>query len=102
MLRDERRAFTVSSRWRIATAEMSEKDFASLKVNQDRLMEDIHHTCQWGTGERWGEYASAFRSSHNLHINNDSFVSCFLSDSSGFFPYPLNSVHTISLQYTIY
>ena len=26
-----------------------------LRVNQDRLMGDIHHTCQWGKGERWGE-----------------------------------------------
>lgn len=34
---------------------MSEADFKSLKVNQDRLMSDIHHTCQWGTGARWGK-----------------------------------------------
>ena len=34
---------------------MSEADFALLKVKQDRLMSDIHHTCQWGKGERWGK-----------------------------------------------
>jgi len=34
---------------------MKEEDLKSLKVNQDRLMEDIHYTCQWGAGERWGE-----------------------------------------------
>lgn len=34
---------------------MSEQDLASLKVNQNRLMEDIHYTCSWGTGERWGD-----------------------------------------------
>ena len=26
-----------------------------LKVNRDRLMADIHYTCQWGKGERWGQ-----------------------------------------------
>ena len=26
-----------------------------LKINPDRLWEDLHYTCQWGTGERWGE-----------------------------------------------
>jgi hydantoinase/carbamoylase family amidase len=31
------------------------KEMDSLKVNQERLMNDLHHTCQWGTGERWGE-----------------------------------------------
>lgn len=35
--------------------EMRDDDVASLKVNQSRLMEDIHHTCSFGTGERWGE-----------------------------------------------
>jgi hypothetical protein len=27
----------------------------SLKIKQDRLMADIHSTCEWGKGERWGE-----------------------------------------------
>ncbi|KAK3681662.1 hypothetical protein B0T22DRAFT_472622 [Podospora appendiculata] len=26
----------------------------SLKVNQARLLADLHHTCQWGTGKPWG------------------------------------------------
>ncbi|OQO08416.1 hypothetical protein B0A48_06286 [Cryoendolithus antarcticus] len=34
---------------------MTEKDLASLKVQQDRLMHDIHSTCEWGKGERWGD-----------------------------------------------
>ncbi|KAK9774129.1 hypothetical protein SCAR479_09243 [Seiridium cardinale] len=25
------------------------------KVNQGRLMDTLHHTCQWGVGKRWGE-----------------------------------------------
>ena len=26
-----------------------------LKINPDRLWKDLHYTCQWGTGERWGQ-----------------------------------------------
>lgn len=37
---------------------MDDELLKDLKVNQGRLMEDIHHTCQWGTGERWGEYVN--------------------------------------------
>lgn len=33
---------------------MNEELLSSSKVNQNRLMEDVHYTCQWGTGERWG------------------------------------------------
>lgn len=54
-LRLSRRSFVASSSWRIATPEMSAGDVAALKVKQDRLMNDIHHTCQWGKGEAWGE-----------------------------------------------
>lgn len=28
---------------------------SALKVNQARLMDDLHYTCRFGTGERWGE-----------------------------------------------
>ncbi|KAF2998357.1 hypothetical protein E8E14_004583 [Neopestalotiopsis sp. 37M] len=28
------------------------------KVSQDRLMDTLHHTCQWGPGKRWGELPS--------------------------------------------
>lgn len=38
----------------IATKDMREADFRKVKVNQSRLMESLHDTCQWGTGERWG------------------------------------------------
>lgn len=50
------RTFTSSAKWQLHTKEMNEEQLASLKVDQKRLMEDLHHTCQWGTGERWGEY----------------------------------------------
>ncbi|KAF2116701.1 hypothetical protein BDV96DRAFT_611930 [Lophiotrema nucula] len=49
------RSFSASTKWQIKTTEMKEDDLLSLKVNQSRLMEDTHHTCQWGTGERWGD-----------------------------------------------
>lgn len=42
--------------------------YSSLRVNQDRLMRDIHYTCQWGTGERWGKYV-VLLSCIQLHID---------------------------------
>lgn len=56
--RSWQRSFTSSSRVAISVAEMNERDIASIKVKQDRLMKDIHDTCEWGKGERWGEYVS--------------------------------------------
>jgi hypothetical protein len=50
-----RATFSTTPKWQIRTKEMTEAQFKDLKVNQKRLMEDIHYTCQWGTGERWGE-----------------------------------------------
>lgn len=50
-----RATFATTPRWQIRTKEMTEQHFKDLKVNQARLMEDIHYTCKWGTGERWGE-----------------------------------------------
>ena len=49
------RQFSISACRSIAVAEMTDNDFKSLKVKQDRLMADIHSTCEWGKGERWGE-----------------------------------------------
>ena len=49
------RLFSNSASRSISVAEMSDKDLSSLKVKQDRLMSDIHSTCEWGKGERWGE-----------------------------------------------
>ncbi|KAF2263449.1 N-carbamoyl-L-amino acid hydrolase [Lojkania enalia] len=48
------RSFSASSRWQLHTKEMNDEILASLKVNQSRLMEDIHYTCQWGMGKKWG------------------------------------------------
>jgi hypothetical protein len=52
------RGFSGSPTWQIRTKEMSDDMLKDLKVNQARLMEDIHSTCEWGTGERWGEYVA--------------------------------------------
>lgn len=49
------RLFSSSISRSIAVAEMSDKDLSSLRVKRDRLMADIHSTCEWGKGERWGE-----------------------------------------------
>lgn len=49
------RAFASTPKRDIAVAEMSEQDLSSLKIDQERLMNDIHSTSEWGKGERWGE-----------------------------------------------
>ncbi|KAI7545238.1 amidase [Hortaea werneckii] len=50
-----RRAISSSARRAIAVSEMKKDDLSSLRVNQERLMNDIHTTCEWGKGERWGD-----------------------------------------------
>lgn len=49
------RPFSSSPAVLLSVAEMSRKDLAGLRVDQNRLMNDIHSTCEWGKGERWGE-----------------------------------------------
>ena len=51
----ERRTFSGGSVLRLQTKELDEEALKSLKVNKKRLMDDLHHTCQWGTGKRWGK-----------------------------------------------
>lgn len=34
---------------------MSSEQLASIKINRERLWNDLHFTCQWGQGERWGD-----------------------------------------------
>lgn len=43
-------------RW-IKTADMKESDLAAVKVDGQRLMDTLHHTCKFGTGLRWGRQA---------------------------------------------
>ncbi|TID12865.1 Zn-dependent exopeptidase [Venturia nashicola] len=49
------RGFSASPSWQLHTRDMSESDMSSLRVDESRLMADLHWTCQWGTGERWGD-----------------------------------------------
>ncbi|TVY49651.1 N-carbamoyl-L-amino-acid hydrolase [Lachnellula occidentalis] len=47
------------TQWRaIRTTEMSEQQLAAVKINRERLWRDLHETCEWGKGERWGEGAT--------------------------------------------
>ncbi|OJJ40312.1 hypothetical protein ASPWEDRAFT_99946 [Aspergillus wentii DTO 134E9] len=36
------------------STELSEAEVSALRANRDRLAKDLHHSCQWGPGIRWG------------------------------------------------
>ncbi|KAH8701686.1 hypothetical protein BGW36DRAFT_394516 [Talaromyces proteolyticus] len=46
--------FSTASKLNKLTTELSEQQVASLSVNGERLARDLHHSCQWGPGIRWG------------------------------------------------
>ena len=50
-----RRTFSVSLKQAMLTTELSEAEVSALRANKDRLAKDLHHSCQWGFGIRWGE-----------------------------------------------
>lgn len=37
------------------SSELSDADVSALRVNKERLAKDLHHSCQWGFGIRWGD-----------------------------------------------
>jgi hypothetical protein len=39
----------------IRTKETSLQNINNIEINKERLLADLHHTCQWGIGERWGD-----------------------------------------------
>lgn len=41
-----------------STTSVNHAELGRLKVDQARLMKDIHHTCGWGTGKKWGRYGT--------------------------------------------
>lgn len=48
--------FSTTAVWRnIRTTDMTEQQLAAVKINPGRLWKDLHETCEWGKGERWGE-----------------------------------------------
>jgi signal transduction histidine kinase len=50
-----RRAFSVLKKQAMLSTELTEAQVSALRANRDRLAQDLHHTCQWGYGIRWGE-----------------------------------------------
>lgn len=75
-----RRAFGASATMQLHSKEMTEEMLDSLKINQERLMADIHYTAQWGKGQRWGEYVPSLHThsllplplSHMQHLQLDT------------------------------
>ena len=53
------RCFSISTPRRALTTELSDEEVSELRVNQDRLMKNLHHSCQWGTGVKWGPSVSS-------------------------------------------
>ncbi|KAG9840000.1 N-carbamoyl-L-amino acid hydrolase, partial [Aureobasidium melanogenum] len=49
-----KRHFSSSLQWNKELKTMSEEEVSGLKVQEQRLMRDLHETCEWGKGERWG------------------------------------------------
>jgi hypothetical protein len=48
------RNFSTSTPRTKELATMSEDEVSGLRVKEDRLMRDLHETCEWGKGEVWG------------------------------------------------
>ncbi|KAI4744706.1 amidase [Aureobasidium sp. EXF-12298] len=53
MNRDQK-LFSTSSKANKELATMSEEELSGLSVQEERLMRDLHETCEWGKGEIWG------------------------------------------------
>ncbi|OQD82396.1 hypothetical protein PENANT_c021G06870 [Penicillium antarcticum] len=49
------RTFSTSKIQAMLTTELSEAEVSALRASKERLAEDLHHSCQWGFGIRWGE-----------------------------------------------
>lgn len=47
-------SFATQKRY-LSNTEMTQKQLDDVKIDRDRLWKDLHHTCEWGKGERWGE-----------------------------------------------
>lgn len=48
------RHFSATRHAGVKTTEMTESDLGAVKVDQSRLMDTLHNTCGFGTGQRWG------------------------------------------------
>lgn len=56
----QQRWFSSTPPRRLRTTEMGDAELAGLKVDGARLMEELHHTCGWGQGRRWGRLVPFF------------------------------------------
>ena len=54
LVRSSRSFATISIR-QVKIAELSKRQLADIKIDQDRLWAELHKTCEWGKWERWGE-----------------------------------------------
>ncbi|KAJ5976209.1 hypothetical protein N7481_009916 [Penicillium waksmanii] len=50
-----RKSFSTTFYRNMLSSELSEADVSALRVNKERLARDLHHSCQWGFGIRWGD-----------------------------------------------
>lgn len=50
------KTFSTTAHRNMLSSELSEADVSALRVNKERLAKDLHDSCQWGFGIRWGEY----------------------------------------------
>ncbi|PWY94423.1 beta-alanine synthase [Aspergillus sclerotioniger CBS 115572] len=50
-----RRAFSVTSNHTMLSTDLTEAEVSALRANKERLANDLHHSCQWGYGIRWGD-----------------------------------------------
>ena len=55
-LRKPWRCDSLTSVQRLAITTSLYSSASAPKIDGDRLWADIHHTCQFGLGERWGKY----------------------------------------------
>ncbi|CZT08772.1 related to n-carbamoyl-l-amino acid hydrolase [Rhynchosporium graminicola] len=42
----------------LRSSETTDSQFQSVKIDRQRLWNDLHETCEWGKGERWGDGAT--------------------------------------------
>jgi hypothetical protein len=50
------RCFTASTRGLIRTIDMTDAQIKDLHIDRERLWKELHETCEFGKGERWGRY----------------------------------------------
>ncbi|KAG9249048.1 hypothetical protein BJ878DRAFT_485857 [Calycina marina] len=65
-----KRAFSISVGRRTSTVDMTEEDLAKVEIDRQRLWGELHKTCEWGVGERWGENPTDV-GMHRLALSDD-------------------------------